>query len=50
MAEASRILLKNALTLRSDAKIIHHPDRYVDERGAETWKMVTQELERLENL
>jgi hypothetical protein len=39
MAEASRIVL-NGFTLRSDAHVIRHPDRYMDERGQQMWNAV----------
>ena len=39
MAEASAIVL-DGLRLRSDAKIVRWPDRYMDERGREFWERV----------
>jgi hypothetical protein len=39
MAEASEILL-DEFRLRSDAKVIQWPDRYMDERGREFWDRV----------
>jgi hypothetical protein len=39
MAEASAIVL-DGLRLRSDAKIVRWPDRYMDERGREFWGRV----------
>ena len=39
MAEASSIVL-GGFTLRSDAKVIRHPDRYMDERGMRMWDEV----------
>ena len=39
MAEASRIVL-DGFQLRSDAKRIVHPDRYLDGRGAAMWERV----------
>lgn len=47
MAEASTIVLGGRLTLRSDAKIFHHPERYADERGTEMWATVMGILEEL---
>jgi DNA polymerase I-like protein with 3'-5' exonuclease and polymerase domains len=47
MAEASTIVLGGRLTLRSDAKIFGHPERYSDERGTEMWETVTGILEEL---
>ena len=43
MVEAARIVL-NGFELRSDAKRIVHPDRYVDGRGAAMWARVTDLL------
>ena len=39
MREASRLVLAN-FELNSDAKVIRHPDRFQDERGAEMWERV----------
>ena len=39
MREASRIVL-DGFELGTDAKIIHYPDRYMDERGAVMWERV----------
>jgi hypothetical protein len=39
MAEASAIVL-GGFRLRSDAKVIHWPDRYMDERGRKFWGQV----------
>ncbi|MCZ7646230.1 MAG: DNA polymerase [Planctomycetota bacterium] len=47
MAEASRIVL-GGLELRTDAKIVMHPDRYMDKRGVEMWGRVMGILSRLE--
>jgi DNA polymerase I-like protein with 3'-5' exonuclease and polymerase domains len=48
MRRASRIVLNptagGALELRSDAKIICHPDRYTDPRGDEIWADVMELL------
>ena len=45
MAEASRIVLAG-FELRTDATIVHYPNRYADPRGAVMWdrvlKLVTQ--------
>jgi hypothetical protein len=40
MAEASRAVL-SGFELRTDATIVHHPNRYVDPRGAVMWERVT---------
>jgi len=39
MAEASRIVL-DGYELRADAKIIRHPERYIDPRGERMWATV----------
>ncbi len=43
MIEASRIVL-SGFELRSDAKIVRHPDRYSDPRGERMWETVTRLL------
>jgi hypothetical protein len=44
MREASEIVL-DGFALRTDAKIVRYPDRYVDERGKTMWETVTRLLE-----
>ena len=39
MAQASKLVL-DGFVLRSDVKLIEHPDRYVDERGRAMWELV----------
>ena len=39
MAEASRVVL-DGFELRTNAKIVRYPDRYMDPRGAEMWAKV----------
>jgi hypothetical protein len=39
MAEASRVVL-SGFELRSDVKIVSHPDRYTDPRGVKMWETV----------
>ena len=39
MVEASRIVL-GGFELGTDAKIVRHPDRYMDERGIAMWGRV----------
>jgi DNA polymerase I len=46
MAEASRAVL-SGFELRSDAKIICHPDHYSDSRGEKMWKTVMRILAEL---
>jgi hypothetical protein len=48
MAEASEIVL-GGLRLRTDAKVIRHPDRYVDERGRRMWDTVMEILDSIES-
>ena len=40
MAEASRIVLADKLTIGSDAKIVRWPDRYSDPRGTVMWETI----------
>jgi hypothetical protein len=47
MAEASRIVL-DGFELRTDAKIVRWPDRYMGDRGAKMWETVMGILEELE--
>ena len=47
MAEASSVILGDKLVLRSDAKIIRYPERYVDERGEKMWETVRNILTEL---
>jgi DNA polymerase I-like protein with 3'-5' exonuclease and polymerase domains len=39
MTEASEVVL-NGFRLRSDVKIVRHPDRYIDPRGERMWRTV----------
>ncbi len=43
MAEASRIIL-GGFELRTDFKIVAHPDHYSDPRGDRMWEIVTSIL------
>jgi DNA polymerase I len=47
MEQASAQVL-GGFRLRSDAKIIRHPDRYQDERGIKMWSTVWEIIEKLE--
>jgi hypothetical protein len=47
MREASEAVL-GGFTLRTDAKVVRHPDRYVDERGRQMWDRVWSLLEALD--
>ena len=43
MAEASEIVL-DGFKLRADAKVVHYPNRYMDERGEHFWNVVMRIL------
>jgi hypothetical protein len=43
MREASEVVL-DGFPLRTDAKVVRHSDRYMDERGKEMWDKVQKEL------
>jgi len=47
MSDASAVVL-GAFRLRSEAKVIAYPDRYVDARGERMWQAVWQELAALD--
>jgi DNA polymerase-1 len=47
MREASRIVL-DGFELGTDATVVRHPDRYMDERGTVMWERVMQLLNRVE--
>jgi DNA polymerase I len=47
MAEASRVVL-NGFELRSEAKTVKWPDRYMDKRGMKMWEAVTRLLDEIE--
>jgi hypothetical protein len=44
MAEASVVVLGNVLSLRSDVKVIRHPQRYSDARGVKMWDTIQEIL------
>jgi hypothetical protein len=46
MAEASKIILKDKLELRTDGKPFFHPTRYNDKRGEVMWNTVMKVLEK----
>jgi hypothetical protein len=46
MSDASAVVL-DGFRLRSDAKLIRHPDRYEDERGARMWATVWEILDEI---
>jgi hypothetical protein len=43
MRKASEVVL-DGFSLRTDAKVVTYPDRYVDERGVRMWQLVTRLL------
>jgi DNA polymerase I len=47
MAEASRLVL-GGFEIRTDAKIVKWPDRYMDKRGVDMWNTVMKHLDRVE--
>ena len=47
MREASRIVL-DGFELGTDATVVHHPDRYMDERGTVMWQRVMALVDRAE--
>ena len=46
MDRASNLVLR--FVMRADVKIIKYPDRFLDPRGAETWKSIAQLLDEIE--
>jgi DNA polymerase I len=46
MDRASNLVL--GFTMRTDVKIIKYPDRFMDPRGAETWKTIMQLIDEIE--
>jgi hypothetical protein len=46
MREASELVLPG-FPLRTDAKVVRHPDRYMDERGRKMWETVSALLDTL---
>jgi hypothetical protein len=45
MTEAGRIVL-DGFPVRTDAEVVRYPDRYMDKRGADMWRMVNELLDR----
>jgi hypothetical protein len=43
MEQASRIVL-SGFAIRTEAKVVRHPDRYMDERGRVMWQQVCELL------
>ena len=49
MREASRIVL-DGFELGTDAYVVRHPDRFMDERGTVMWRRVMTLLDRAERI
>ena len=47
MTEAGRIVL-DGFPVRTDADVVRHPDRYMDNRGLDMWRMVIQLLDSMD--
>ncbi len=47
MCDASEIVLGTGNRLKTDASIICYPGRYIDEKGAETWRLIMKILEEI---
>jgi len=45
MTEAGRIVL-DSFPVRTDAEIVRYPDRYMDKRGEDMWRLVIGLLDR----
>ena len=48
MRKASRYVL-NGFELRTDRKVVTHPDRFMESRGQVMWSIVTDVLGELQN-
>jgi hypothetical protein len=46
MDRASELVL--GFAMRTDAKVIKYPDRFMDPRGAETWRNIMKLLDQIE--
>jgi DNA polymerase I len=44
MCDASEIVLGVGNRLKTDVDIVRYPERYIDEKGAETWELITRIL------
>ena len=47
MCDASEIVLGAGNRLKTDVDIIRYPDRYIDEKGSETWNLIMQILKEV---
>jgi hypothetical protein len=46
MDRASTLVL--GFAMRTDVKIVSYPDRFIDPRGAETWRFIMQLMNEIE--
>ncbi len=46
MRQAGEIVLDGVLTIRTEAKIVQYPDRYMDDRGREFWDLILDILDK----
>ena len=46
MKKASELVLGDGRTCGVDVEVVHHPDRYSDERGRVMWERVMNLLDR----
>ena len=44
MCDASEIVLGAGNRLKTDAGLVRYPDRYIDDKGAETWNLIMRIL------
>ncbi len=44
MCDASEIVLGAGNRLKTDVDIVRYPGRYIAEKGAETWELITRIL------
>ncbi len=47
MCDASEIVLGAGNRLKIDVAIVRYPDRYMDEKGSETWNLIMRILKEV---
>jgi DNA polymerase I len=47
MCDASEIVLGAGNRLKTDVDIVRYPDRYIDEKGSETWNLIMRILKEV---
>lgn len=47
MSDASEVVLGFGTRLRTEAEITRYPDRYIDDKGTETWRFIMKILEEI---